>query len=167
MCRQTDEEMPWKVMGQGQCGVSADPVSTADELIIHQAEDWSFCHHCRCNFPDYTAPDCLRVRVLSPRRQQGRHQKPSVLLNIVFVLCGGFCSRMWPLTTHCINKWSAWRTELLLKVLPWLIFHLDLPFVFIQLDNPDEQAAQIRRELDGRLQMAEQIAKVKKKVYCY
>lgn len=48
-------------------------------------------------------------------------------------------------------------------MLPWLIFHLDLPFVFLQLDNPDEQAAQIRRELDGRLQMAEQIAKVKKK----
>jgi len=48
-------------------------------------------------------------------------------------------------------------------VLHWLIFLLDFPFVFIQLDNPDEQAAQIRRELDGRLQMAEQIAKVKKK----
>ncbi|GLD64590.1 calcium-dependent secretion activator 1-like protein, partial [Lates japonicus] len=27
------------------------------------------------------------------------------------------------------------------------------------LDNPDEQAAQIRRELDGRLQMADQIAR--------
>lgn len=33
---------------------------------------------------------------------------------------------------------------------------------FLQLDNPDEQAAQIRRELDGRLQMADQIARVKK-----
>lgn len=32
---------------------------------------------------------------------------------------------------------------------------------FLQLDNPDEQAAQIRRELDGRLQMADQIARVK------
>lgn len=32
---------------------------------------------------------------------------------------------------------------------------------FVQLDNPDEQAAQIRRELDGRLQMADQIARVK------
>ncbi len=32
-----------------------------------------------------------------------------------------------------------------------------------QLDNPDEQAAQIRRELDGRLQMADQIARVKDK----
>ncbi|KAM8913796.1 calcium-dependent secretion activator 1 isoform 1-T1 [Spinachia spinachia] len=31
--------------------------------------------------------------------------------------------------------------------------------VFLQLDNPDEQAAQIRRELDGRLQMADQIAR--------
>jgi hypothetical protein len=29
-----------------------------------------------------------------------------------------------------------------------------------QLDNLDEQAAQIRRELDGRLQMADQIARV-------
>lgn len=35
--------------------------------------------------------------------------------------------------------------------------------VFSQLDNPDEQAAQIRRELDGRLQMADQIARVKGK----
>lgn len=50
-----------------------------------------------------------------------------------------------------------------MKVLHWLIFHFDLPFGFMQLDNPDEQAAQIRRELDGRLQMAEQIAKVRKK----
>ena len=33
--------------------------------------------------------------------------------------------------------------------------------VFPQLDNPDEQAAQIRRELDGRLQMADQIARVR------
>lgn len=32
---------------------------------------------------------------------------------------------------------------------------------FVQLDNPDEQAAQIRRELDGRLQMADQIARVR------
>ncbi|XP_038636057.1 calcium-dependent secretion activator 2 isoform X27 [Scyliorhinus canicula] len=31
-----------------------------------------------------------------------------------------------------------------------------------QLDNADEQAAQIRRELDGRLQMAEQLAKERK-----
>ncbi len=30
----------------------------------------------------------------------------------------------------------------------------------LQLDNPDEQAAQIRRELDGRLQMADQFTKV-------
>uniref|UniRef100_A0A4W3IJT0 Calcium dependent secretion activator 2 n=1 Tax=Callorhinchus milii TaxID=7868 RepID=A0A4W3IJT0_CALMI len=31
-----------------------------------------------------------------------------------------------------------------------------------QLDNPDEQAAQIRRELDGRLQLAEHLAKERK-----
>ncbi|XP_019214088.1 calcium-dependent secretion activator 1 isoform X5 [Oreochromis niloticus] len=30
---------------------------------------------------------------------------------------------------------------------------------YYELDNPDEQAAQIRRELDGRLQMADQIAR--------
>lgn len=73
---------------------------------------------------------------------------------------------MWPLTTRSVYQQCSTGgqpEELLLKVLRWLIFHLDLPFVFIQLDNPDEQAAQIRRELDGRLQMAEQIAKVKKK----
>lgn len=29
-----------------------------------------------------------------------------------------------------------------------------------KLDNADEQAAQIRRELDGRLQLAEKMAKV-------
>jgi hypothetical protein len=32
-------------------------------------------------------------------------------------------------------------------------------FIF-KLDNADEQAAQIRRELDGRLQLAEKMAKV-------
>eukprot|EP00061_Rhincodon_typus_P015546 g43276.t1 len=32
----------------------------------------------------------------------------------------------------------------------------------VNLDNADEQAAQIRRELDGRLQMAEQLAKERK-----
>ncbi len=32
----------------------------------------------------------------------------------------------------------------------------------VQLDNVDEQAAQIRRELDGRLQLAEKIARVRK-----
>ncbi|MEE6501889.1 hypothetical protein FKM82_004348 [Ascaphus truei] len=36
------------------------------------------------------------------------------------------------------------------------------PSCFSQLDNPDEQAAQIRRELDGRLQMADQIARERK-----
>ncbi|KAM4037508.1 calcium-dependent secretion activator 2 isoform 11-T11 [Anomaloglossus baeobatrachus] len=34
-----------------------------------------------------------------------------------------------------------------------------------QLDNADEQAAQIRRELDGRLQVADQMAKVKEKIF--
>ncbi|MGH0179133.1 UNVERIFIED_CONTAM: hypothetical protein FKN15_011961 [Acipenser sinensis] len=33
---------------------------------------------------------------------------------------------------------------------------------YYELDNPDEQAAQIRRELDGRLQMADQIARERK-----
>lgn len=37
---------------------------------------------------------------------------------------------------------------------------------FVQLDNPDEQAAQIRRELDGRLQMADQIARVRRHRGC-
>lgn len=32
--------------------------------------------------------------------------------------------------------------------------------LFLKLDNADEQAAQIRRELDGRLQLAEKMAKV-------
>ncbi|MEJ1276723.1 Ca2+-dependent activator protein for secretion 2 [Cricetulus griseus] len=39
---------------------------------------------------------------------------------------------------------------------------LVLRLCFVQLDNPDEQAAQIRRELDGRLQMADQIARERK-----
>lgn len=57
---------------------------------------------------------------------------------------------------------SAEDTEQLLKVLQVDLLTLICFFVvFVQLDNPDEQAAQIRRELDGRLQMAEQIAKVK------
>lgn len=30
-----------------------------------------------------------------------------------------------------------------------------------QLDSPDEQAAQIRRELDGRLRLAEEISRVR------
>lgn len=42
-----------------------------DELIIHQAENLNFCHRSNCNFADWTAPDGLRVRMLSPRRQQG------------------------------------------------------------------------------------------------
>ncbi|XP_032506061.1 calcium-dependent secretion activator 1 isoform X2 [Phocoena sinus] len=39
-------------------------------------------------------------------------------------------------------------------------FEHQLLYNACQLDNPDEQAAQIRRELDGRLQMADQIARV-------
>lgn len=35
-------------------------------------------------------------------------------------------------------------------------------FYLLQLDNVDEQAAQIRRELDGRLQLAERIARVRR-----
>ncbi|XP_070789638.1 calcium-dependent secretion activator 1 isoform X8 [Pituophis catenifer annectens] len=41
-------------------------------------------------------------------------------------------------------------------------FEHQLLYNACQLDNPDEQAAQIRRELDGRLQMADQIAKERK-----
>uniref|UniRef100_A0A8C2U7W1 Calcium dependent secretion activator n=1 Tax=Coturnix japonica TaxID=93934 RepID=A0A8C2U7W1_COTJA len=41
-------------------------------------------------------------------------------------------------------------------------FEHQLLYNACQLDNPDEQAAQIRRELDGRLQLAEQIAKERK-----
>uniref|UniRef100_A0A674EP32 Ca2+-dependent activator protein for secretion a n=1 Tax=Salmo trutta TaxID=8032 RepID=A0A674EP32_SALTR len=40
-------------------------------------------------------------------------------------------------------------------------FEHQLLYNACQLDNPDEQAAQIRRELDGRLQMADQIARVR------
>ncbi|XP_037593979.1 calcium-dependent secretion activator 1 isoform X14 [Cebus imitator] len=41
-------------------------------------------------------------------------------------------------------------------------FEHQLLYNACQLDNPDEQAAQIRRELDGRLQMADQIARERK-----
>lgn len=40
---------------------------------------------------------------------------------------------------------------------PSIVFYVFLS----QLDNVDEQAAQIRRELDGRLQLAEKIARVR------
>uniref|UniRef100_A0A671LUA4 Ca2+-dependent activator protein for secretion a n=1 Tax=Sinocyclocheilus anshuiensis TaxID=1608454 RepID=A0A671LUA4_9TELE len=46
-----------------------------------------------------------------------------------------------------------------LPVLDSLIFEHQLLYNACQLDNPDEQAAQIRRELDGRLQMADQFTK--------
>ncbi|RVE73279.1 hypothetical protein OJAV_G00047440 [Oryzias javanicus] len=42
-------------------------------------------------------------------------------------------------------------------------FEHQLLYQACQLDNLDEQAAQIRRELDGRLQMADQIARVRGK----
>lgn len=35
-------------------------------------------------------------------------------------------------------------------------------FLSFQLDNADEQAAQVRRELDGRLNLVEQMARVSK-----
>ncbi|XP_057363949.1 calcium-dependent secretion activator 1 isoform X3 [Manis pentadactyla] len=41
-------------------------------------------------------------------------------------------------------------------------FEHQLLYNACQLDNPDEQAAQIRRELDGRLQMADHIARERK-----
>ena len=34
-------------------------------------------------------------------------------------------------------------------------------FVWLQIDNSDEQAAQVRRELDGRLNAAEEMARVR------
>nr|XP_015832405.2 calcium-dependent secretion activator 1-like [Nothobranchius furzeri] len=50
----------------------------------------------------------------------------------------------------CLKKTRVYRHQLTDGV--WVVFH--------QLDNPDEQAAQIRRELDGRLQMADQITRL-------
>ena len=35
-----------------------------------------------------------------------------------------------------------------------------LHVVYFQLDNADEQAAQVRRELDGRLHLVEQMSRV-------
>ena len=42
--------------------------------------------------------------------------------------------------------------------LTWQIFIWKICF---QLDNADEQAAQVRRELDGRLQVSEELARVR------
>ncbi|XP_047202286.1 calcium-dependent secretion activator 1-like isoform X3 [Girardinichthys multiradiatus] len=50
--------------------------------------------------------------------------------------------------------------EMFQQILGIKKFEHQLLYNACQLDNPDEQAAQIRRELDGRLQMAEQIARL-------
>ncbi|XP_046731429.1 calcium-dependent secretion activator 1 isoform X7 [Silurus meridionalis] len=52
--------------------------------------------------------------------------------------------------------------EMFQQILGIKKFEHQLLYNACQLDNPDEQAAQIRRELDGRLQMADQIAKAYK-----
>ncbi|XP_072928401.1 calcium-dependent secretion activator 1 isoform X3 [Hemitrygon akajei] len=52
--------------------------------------------------------------------------------------------------------------EMFQQILGIKKFEHQLLYNACQLDNPDEQAAQIRRELDGRLQMADQIAKERK-----
>ncbi|XP_043944688.1 calcium-dependent secretion activator 2 [Protopterus annectens] len=52
--------------------------------------------------------------------------------------------------------------EMFQQILGIKKFEHQLLYNACQLDNADEQAAQIRRELDGRLQLAEQIAKEKK-----
>uniref|UniRef100_A0A4W4EYX7 Ca2+-dependent activator protein for secretion a n=1 Tax=Electrophorus electricus TaxID=8005 RepID=A0A4W4EYX7_ELEEL len=49
--------------------------------------------------------------------------------------------------------------EMFQQILGIKKFEHQLLYNACQLDNPDEQAAQIRRELDGRLQMAEHIAR--------
>ncbi|XP_026162370.1 calcium-dependent secretion activator 1 isoform X8 [Mastacembelus armatus] len=51
--------------------------------------------------------------------------------------------------------------EMFQQILGVKKFEHQLLYNACQLDNPDEQAAQIRRELDGRLQMADQIARVR------
>lgn len=43
-----------------------------------------------------------------------------------------------------------------------LVLNLFYFIFFFQLDNADEQAAQVRRELDGRLNLVEQMARVSK-----
>uniref|UniRef100_A0A3B4CJR2 Ca2+-dependent activator protein for secretion b n=1 Tax=Pygocentrus nattereri TaxID=42514 RepID=A0A3B4CJR2_PYGNA len=52
--------------------------------------------------------------------------------------------------------------EMFQQILGIKKFEHQLLYQACQLDNLDEQAAQIRRELDGRLQMADQIARVSK-----
>uniref|UniRef100_A0A8C9S5C6 Ca2+-dependent activator protein for secretion a n=1 Tax=Scleropages formosus TaxID=113540 RepID=A0A8C9S5C6_SCLFO len=53
--------------------------------------------------------------------------------------------------------------EMFQQILGIKKFEHQLLYNACQLDNPDEQAAQIRRELDGRLQMADQIARKSRK----
>ncbi|KAM7402800.1 hypothetical protein PAMP_018011 [Pampus punctatissimus] len=50
--------------------------------------------------------------------------------------------------------------EMFQQILGIKKFEHQLLYNACQLDNPDEQAAQIRRELDGRLQMADQITQL-------
>ncbi|XP_061543039.1 calcium-dependent secretion activator 1 isoform X1 [Phycodurus eques] len=50
--------------------------------------------------------------------------------------------------------------EMFQQILGIKKFEHQLLYNACQLDNPDEQAAQIRRELDGRLQMADQITRL-------
>ncbi|XP_077385772.1 calcium-dependent secretion activator 1 isoform X7 [Festucalex cinctus] len=50
--------------------------------------------------------------------------------------------------------------EMFQQILGVKKFEHQLLYNACQLDNPDEQAAQIRRELDGRLQMADQITRL-------
>uniref|UniRef100_A0A8C5HCC8 Calcium-dependent secretion activator 1-like n=1 Tax=Gouania willdenowi TaxID=441366 RepID=A0A8C5HCC8_GOUWI len=50
--------------------------------------------------------------------------------------------------------------EMFQQILGIKKFEHQLLYNACQLDNPDEQAAQIRRELDGRLQMADHIARM-------
>ncbi|XP_038136118.1 calcium-dependent secretion activator 1, partial [Cyprinodon tularosa] len=50
--------------------------------------------------------------------------------------------------------------EMFQQILGIKKFEHQLLYNACQLDNPDEQAAQIRRELDGRLQMADHIARL-------
>lgn len=52
-------------------------------------------------------------------------------------------------------SWGGGRSLIVFSSSDWMPFILPP-----QLDNVDEQAAQIRRELDGRLQLADKVAKV-------
>lgn len=74
-----------------------------------------------------------------------------VVKPLMYHTCFRYCSLM-----------KSLEKQLLLKNIHHCGFVCDLHNLCVfQLDNPDEQAAQIRRELDGRLQMADQIARVR------